>query len=288
LRFFLRYVIDTPTARLYGRVQEGIPMTYIGKHNEDALNEGAHDDLHDLVRLIAPFDTPLLDAIGGPRGVAMSTRHEWDGGDNYTTIFVERVSVPVECEYDVERNFDYQVIKHLRELLRSLERCVVHGTDGGRRRMRGLLDFVGRARCAADTGLDDALIREAYRDSGANAIVCTGAVKRQLSKMVNAAKRAVMESGSLRNLVDVYEIGDESLQIILCKHVPEGSALLVDLNALDVPALQGRSFQLRDLAVDADGHKNAATIAGEYTLECRRAAVLINNIRTVVSSEASR
>ena len=35
------------------------------------------DDVSDLVGLISPFDTPLLDAIGSPRYSAKSTHHEW-------------------------------------------------------------------------------------------------------------------------------------------------------------------------------------------------------------------
>src|SRR5690606_13779882 len=54
-------------------------MSFTGKATYDA---GASlpelvDDVSDLVGLISPFDTPLLDAIGSPRYAAKSTRHEW-------------------------------------------------------------------------------------------------------------------------------------------------------------------------------------------------------------------
>ena len=54
-------------------------MSFTGKATYDA---GASlpelvDDVSDLVGLISPFDTPLLDAIGSPRYSAKSTRHEW-------------------------------------------------------------------------------------------------------------------------------------------------------------------------------------------------------------------
>ncbi|MCF6228676.1 MAG: DUF5309 domain-containing protein, partial [Planctomycetes bacterium] len=54
-------------------------MSFNGKSTYDA---GASlpelvDDISDLVGLISPFDTPLLDALGNPRYSATSTRHEW-------------------------------------------------------------------------------------------------------------------------------------------------------------------------------------------------------------------
>ncbi len=35
------------------------------------------EDVGDLVGIIAPFETPLLDALGDPHRAAASTRHEW-------------------------------------------------------------------------------------------------------------------------------------------------------------------------------------------------------------------
>ena len=35
------------------------------------------EDVSDLVGIVSPWETPLLDAIGDAPSVAMSTRHEW-------------------------------------------------------------------------------------------------------------------------------------------------------------------------------------------------------------------
>ena len=51
------------------------------------------DDVADLVGLISPFETPLLDAIGDPRNVARSTRHEWlEDKLNPNTTLVDNVA----------------------------------------------------------------------------------------------------------------------------------------------------------------------------------------------------
>jgi hypothetical protein len=54
-------------------------MSFTGKATYDsgATLPELVDDVSDLVGLISPFDTPLLDAIGSPRFAARSTRHEW-------------------------------------------------------------------------------------------------------------------------------------------------------------------------------------------------------------------
>lgn len=108
-------------------------MSFTGKATYDAGDclPALVDDVSDLVRLIAPFDTPLLDTIGNPRYGAKSTRHEWEGGENFTQIFTEAVTVSGSMDavglHAVEREFDYQVIQRLREQMRSLEHMVICG-----------------------------------------------------------------------------------------------------------------------------------------------------------------
>ena len=35
------------------------------------------EDVSDLVGIVSPYETPLLDAIGDPQRAAQSTYHEW-------------------------------------------------------------------------------------------------------------------------------------------------------------------------------------------------------------------
>ncbi|MBK8208008.1 MAG: DUF5309 family protein [Planctomycetes bacterium] len=363
-------------------------MSFTGKATYDAgatLPELV-DDVSDLVGLISPFDTPLLDAIGSPRYAAKSTRHEWfedrlnanfsainnaggyddddtsmivddgaafrvgdiikpDGSEevlqvtgisthtltvtrgyggstaaavaddqrvvvighaalegedaataryrnrvrkeNYAQIFTETVSISGSMDavglHAVEREFDYQVIQRLRELLRSLEQTVICGFKAAanpqgsatiRRTMGGLLQFISGAGAAvsdaASADLDEPLLNAALRtcwEAGGrpNAIVCNGFQKRKISSFIQSARRYEPDTTALRNLVDVYESDFGVQRVILSRWVPADKVLLLDLDKLQVLPLQGRSFFVKPLAESGDFRK--AQIIGEYTLE---------------------
>jgi hypothetical protein len=54
-------------------------MAFTGKATYSAgttLPELA-EDVSDLIGIISPYETPLLDALGDPMREATSTRHEW-------------------------------------------------------------------------------------------------------------------------------------------------------------------------------------------------------------------
>ena len=363
-------------------------MSFTGKATYDGgstLPELA-DDVSDLVGLISPFDTPLIDAIGNPRLSATSTRHEWledrlnpsysqineasgyddndtaivvdDGGrfrvgdiikaagsnevmqvtgistntltvtrayggsiaaavvdnqrvdvighaalegddapaaayqnrsrkENFTQIFTETVTISGSMDAvglnAVEREFDYQVIQRLRELMRGLEQSVINGFKAAangqgsasvRRTMGGILQFVsGSDAVVANAGaaaltediLNNAL-RQCWEKGGRpGAIVCNGFQKRKISNFIQSGRRYEPESTTLRNLVDVYESDFGVQRVILSRWVPADKILLLDLDKIQVLPLQGRSFFVKPLAESGDFRK--AQIIGEYTLE---------------------
>lgn len=268
------------------------------------------DDVSDLVGLISPFDTPLLDAIGSPRYAAQSTRHEWFEDklnpnfvighvalaaayqnrvrkENYTQIFTESVMISGSLDavgpHAVEREFDYQVIQRLRELLRSLEQSVINGfkaasTGEGsasvRRTMGGLLQFISGANAvvqdASAAALDEAALNNALRACWENggrpgAIVCNGFQKRKISTFNQSGRHYEAESTVLKNLVDVYESDFGVQRVILSRYVPADKVLLLDLDKIQVLPLASRSFFVKPLAESGDFRK--AQIIGEYTLE---------------------
>ncbi len=363
-------------------------MSFTGKSTYDAgaaLPELV-DDVSDLVGLISPFDTPLLDAIGSPRLSAQSTRHEWfedrlnpnhsavnSGGgyddeatsinvddgtvfrpgdlvkadgteevmqvtavstntltvtrgyggstavaliddqpltvighsaiegedapgarhrnrvrmENFTQIFTEAVSISGSMDavglHAVEREFDYQVIQRLRELLRSLEQTVIcglkassepQGSASVRRTMGGLLQFLSGNDAvsvdAEDGELDEptlnAALRQCWEKGGRpNAIVCNGFQKRKISTFIQSSRRYEPETTALRNLVDVYESDFGMQRVILSRWVPADKLLMLDLDKIQVLPVQGRSFFVKPLAESGDFRK--AQIIGEYTLE---------------------
>jgi hypothetical protein len=363
-------------------------MSFNGKATYDAGSTLPElvDDVSDLVGLISPFDTPLLDAIGSPRYSARSTRHEWfedrlnpnhtrvdnatgynesatswdvesaavfrvgdlakaDGSDevvqvtaiagntitvtreyggttpdsladeqrivvighaalegeeappsahrnrvrreNFTQIFTEAVTISGSMDavglHAIEREFDYQVIQRLRELMRSLEQTVINGfkettTPQGsasvRRTMGGLLQFIGgddaviedaNGEDLDEPALNDAL-RECWEHGGRpNAIVCNGVQKRRISTFIQTHRQYAPETTALRNLVDVYESDFGVQRVILSRWVPADKVLLLDLDKIQVLPLQGRSFFVKPLAESGDFKK--AQLVGEYTLE---------------------
>ncbi|MBZ0135668.1 MAG: DUF5309 domain-containing protein [Planctomycetes bacterium] len=360
-------------------------MSFTGKATYDA---GASlpelvDDVSDLVGLISPFDTPLLDAIGSPRYAAKSTRHEWfedqlnpnysainngagyddddtsivvdDGGvfrvgdlvklagsdevmqvtgvstntltvsrgyggstaapvvdgqrmdvighaalegedaapaayrarvrkENYSQIFTETVTISGSMDavglHAVEREFDYQVIQRLRELMRSLEQTVIcgykaaanpQGSTAVRRTMGGLLQFVtgvveDKSAAVLTEDILNASLRNVWARGGRpNAIVCNGFQKRKISSFIQSSRRYEPESAALRNVVDVYESDFGVQRVVLSRWVPADKILLLDLDKLQVMPLQGRSFFVKPLAESGDFRK--AQLIGEYTLE---------------------
>lgn len=265
-------------------------MGFAGKPTLDAsaLPDGA-DDVSDLVGLISPFDTPLLDAIGSPRYAAKTARHEWDSGrqKNFTQIFTETVSISGSLDavglHAVEREFDYQVIQRLRELMRGLEQSVINGFKAAaepqgaaavRRTMGGILQFVSGAEAVTpDAGgapltedILNAALRQCWEKGGRpSAVVCNGFQKRKISAFVQSVRRYEPESTALRNLVDVYESDFGLQRVILSRWVPADKILLLDLDRIQVLPLQGRSFFVKPLAESGDFRK--AQIIGEYTLE---------------------
>ncbi|MBK9976194.1 MAG: DUF5309 family protein [Planctomycetes bacterium] len=275
-------------------------MAFSGKAAHDATHTPElTDDVSDLVGLIAPFDTPLLDAIGSPRLAATSTRHNWFEGnehprkvrENFTHIFTEGVSLTATMDavgqHAIEREYDYQVIQRLRELLRSLEQVVINGCVGhsAARNTLGVLDFATTALDANGELLTEAMLNAALekaKDYAPNAIVCGGFQKRKISSFIQATRKYESETTALRNMVDVYESDVGVQRVILSRWVPADKVLLLNLDKLQVMPLAGRSFFVKPLTTSPEFRK--AQIVGEYTLEC----VGTPHVITGLSTESAR
>lgn len=367
-------------------------MSFTGKATYDAgatLPEMV-EDISDIVGLVTPFDTPLLDALGDPRSAATNTRHEWfedrlnpnhsavsngagysdsatsitvdassvfragdlvkpEGSDevmqvvsilgsaltvvrgyggstadtladdqkltvighsalegddapapawqnrvrveNYTQIFTEAVSISGSQDsvnlHSVDREFDYQTIQRVRELMRGLEQTVIcgrkaasdpQGSVGVRRTMGGVLSYITGADAVVDDAsgadLTEDILNSALRDcwergGRPGAIVCNGFQKRKISGFVQSARRYAPEDTTLSNVVDAYESDFGLQRVILSRWAPADKVLLLDLDKIQVMPLNGRSFFVKPLAESGDFRK--AQIIGEYTLEIHNA-----------------
>jgi hypothetical protein len=207
--------------------------------------------------------------------------------ENFSQIFTEAVSISGSMDavglHAVEREFDYQVIQRLRELMRSLEQTVINGFKAGatgegsatvRRTMGGLLQYISGSGAAisnaAGATLDETRLNNGLRavwEKGGlpTAIVCSGFQKRKISTFIQSTRRYEPEVTALRNLVDVYESDFGVQRVVLSRWVPADKILLLDLDKVQVMPLQGRSFFVKPLAESGDFRK--AQLIGEYTLE---------------------
>lgn len=279
-------------------------MPFTGKPAYDATpTPELTDDVNDLVGLISPFDTPLLDAIGSPRFAATSTRHEWFEGtehprkvrENFTQIFTELVSLsaPMDAvgQHAIEREFDYQVIQRLRELMRALEEAVINGGKRSPpvRNMRGILNFADMTVDGGGDLLTEGMLNAALdkaKDYAPNAIVCGGAQKRRISTFIQTSRKYEPETTALRNLVDTYESDVGVQRVILSRWVPADKVLLLNLDKLQVMPLAGRSFFVKPLAESGDFKK--AQLIGEYTLECIGTPHVIAGLTVPAPESAAR
>jgi len=71
------------------------------------------EDVSDLIGIISPYETPLLDALGDPLRAATSTHHEWLEDEllpNKDSIDDGSISVPnADTDFDVANGSRFQV-----------------------------------------------------------------------------------------------------------------------------------------------------------------------------------
>lgn len=215
---------------------------------------------------------------------------------NYTQIFSATVQVSgsdlAVRQIGVRDELDYQKVQRSRELLRDLENSVINGVAPSanpqgsgtvRRTMRGLLSFITTNRFtpgnngfpASATLTEEQVnlaLRELWNGSSGNVdlIVVGGAEKRAINQFIASTRRFTAGSDSYKDLVSTYESDYGVCRIILSRHVPAGTVLLLDSSRIAVTPLAGRSFHYSALARTGDSERGQ--VVGEYTLECRNEA----------------
>ena len=220
---------------------------------------------------------------------------------NYTQIFGATVEVSgtdlAVTQHGVDDELDYQKVQRTRELLRDLENSVINGAartatpQGGpaeRRTMAGLLSLVRTHRFAAgydgfpdadpaaapgESGLTEPMLNLALREvwkksSGTVDLVVVGGPEKRAVNRFAAAGRTFGPAGErYKDLVSLYESDFGVCRVVLSRHVPRGTAILLDSSRIEVMPLAGRSFHYRPLA--RTGDRDAGQVIGEYTLELR-------------------
>lgn len=233
--------------------------------------EGA-EDVSDIVKIISPYEAPLLDYLGDAKRLATADRHEWDGGSNWVARFVEEVHVPaISADHDEE--LDYQKQEAVQRLLRCLEYAVVRG-DG---RMRGILSMIQTNVFRPDDNWpifpDDRQLTEKQlktlirhildqQDRRLDTIVVSRYQKRLINSFIVLGPQGKPNT-SYAKVTKAYEIDGDSLCVILCRSVPADTVLLLDSTKIDVVPKVDASFRYRKHS------KTSGDIVGEYTLELR-------------------
>ena len=222
---------------------------------------------------------------------------------NYTQIFTETVKISGTMDavnlHGIEREFDYQALNRLRELLRSLEQTVIggykadtnpEGSDSVRRTMGGIISFItgsdavihDASTAALTEDMLNARLKAMWEKGGSpNAIVVNGFQKRKISSFTGSVQYRP-EDRTYSKLVEYYESDFGLQRIILSRWVPKDKLLILDLDKIRVLPLKNRSFFVRRLPESGDYRQ--AQVLGEYTLEIHNASDgghgLIKNLST--------
>jgi hypothetical protein len=128
----------------------------------------------------------------------------------------------------------------------------------------------------ADTTLTEAQLNLALRSiweaggGGVDLIVVGGKVKRAINGFITTNKRYFNSTESYKDMVSAYESDFGVCRVVLSRHVPAGTVMLLDSSRINVLPLAGRSFAFKALA--RTGDRESGQVVGEYTLELRNEA----------------
>jgi len=204
--------------------------------------------------------------------------------NNYTQIFNKTIEVS-ETALAVNfagraDEFAFQTKLRMKEMARDIERAIIQqtATAGGAtspRKMKGILGWLttnsltGASAATALTAMSEAkynnLLEDIY-DSGGfpNASYCNGFVKRAISAFSTAGATRNVSSDDKRLVanIDMYESDFGMQSIVLDRHMPKGTMMIIDESMFSIPIL--RAPKMTDMAKIGDGRR--ASIVGELTL----------------------
>ena len=221
--------------------------------------------LADLIRIVSPYETPLLDALGDPLREAKSTNHEWMEGNlrnnNHTQEFRTKVEASLEETnlLGIDDEMDYQKQERLRQLIRDLENTIVNGDNSSDSyKIKGIISSIQTNRIEVKE-LDQSAVNKALRQIWENnngnidLIVCNGYLKKKL----DISGDSIFES-------DFFG----SSRIVCCRWVPKDMVLLLDSSKINVMPLSNQSFHFR--VTSKSENYRCGEIIGEYTLEFKK------------------
>lgn len=257
-------------------------MTFTGKAAYSAGGQlpELSEDLSDLIAIVSPYETPLLDALGDSMRETTSTYHEWREGTvkrgNFTQKFTAKVEV---CNNEMKVSqlgladeMDYQKQERVRELLRDLENKVINAAE--EKSMMGIIMRLSmNIFCTGFVGFplgnvlnEDKItyvLKQLWEKSSGNIdlIVVGGYQKRVMNKFLVAKAKADDTEANL------YHSDYGICKIVTCRWVPQDAVLFLDSSRINVLPLAGNSFHFKPIAKSGD--YECGEVIGEYTLELK-------------------
>ena len=226
-------------------------MAFTGKLANSTLDlQGEAEDLGDIVGIVSPYETPLLDHLGNARCTASEGR-----------LFSQKINVtggrPAGVSDDDE--LDYQKQERLRELLRDLENHTIEE----------IISLLGHATIEAGgealtEAMLDAALKKVTEASGSSVdtIAVGGLHKRSINGFISSVRSLGATPQRFRDLVSVYEAESGVCRIVLSRWVPKDTVLLLDSSDIEVRPVNRQSF--RYLPHPALTH--TGQVAGTYGL----------------------
>lgn len=236
-------------------------MAFTGKSTRQTtpLPKSA-EDLSDIIGIVSPYETPLLDHLSDAMNEATGERSD-------SEVFTALVSVSQQdlstSPISIADELDYQKQERLRELLRDLENQVINGG----RHIPGIIPTLNTHVVQADGGeLTESLLNQAIRQvwesqtGPMDTIVVGGFQKRRINSFIVSGREVRDENAPFRSFVSVYESDFGVFRVILSRWVPRDCVLLLDSSKFGVSPVPGRSFHYMP-ASEREGH-----ITGEYAM----------------------
>jgi len=205
---------------------------------------------------------------------------------NYTMIVKKDVIISgtvraVSMLGGITDEWDHQVQKKTREVLRDLEKQVILsrlsgntiGSASAYRTMAGLLQQITTNVDSWGTLTAENLtqsVKKAWDQGGTdvNLIVCGDTIKHTVDGFNNTRIQTVQgtgQEGVYTELVSVFECTYGSLPLLLTRWMPPNRFAIIATPRVRVMPLQGRSFQFQPVAQTGDATKGM--LLGEYTME---------------------
>lgn len=205
---------------------------------------------------------------------------------NYIQLFKKDVIVSGTMEAvtqlgGIDDEFTYQQAGRITEIVRDLEKAVVLGILSGntigsttaRRTLDGIRNVISTNVQSVGASLTESwlgnTIKLAWDQGGTDCNLIYAGVnyKRIIDTFTATRVQQNPRDPRFTNLVSEYESTFGLLSVMLGRWMPANELLILATNRINIPPLQGRSFQFREVASQGDSRKGM--VVGEYTVELR-------------------